>query len=354
MKIAHYLKKLHLTGGTKVLMQHQMMLRELGHETRWFVKEIVTDFDFGVPVTQINNVDEISSYLPNILIVNKPKDYWEVKTVKAGHLVYLSQAFEIDHMNIRRVKKKKVHSGFPGNIAMDFKWWLKKRRIHKLYAEPTEKWCVSPYLMEVLKPYKCPTRLVRNSFDADLYNLSNKKKNSVPVILSVGDYSLSRKNMPFLFNALANVTEKFHLIRVSPNQITEEERNSCFVSEFHSRIPETQLAELYRKTDILISTSTDEGFGLPVLESMACGTLCILSDIGAYKCFANIADEAPEEYALFFDSSKPEELTDLLDKVLISSERYENIRKNGITLSSFYTRDKTVSDLKIAIEELTQ
>ena len=349
MKIAHYLRKLHLTGGTKVLAQHQEMMQNLGHEVFWFVREVCTDFDFELPIIVVESVEEISSYEIDILIVNKPKDYWEVKAVTCGRLVYLSQAFEVDHMKIRCEKKKKVHHSFLGTIAMNVKWWLKKQRIHKMYAEKTEKWCVSPYLMEVLKPYGCPTKLVRNSFDDSLYNLSDKKQNHVPVILSVGDYKLSRKNMPLLFDALKQVEKKFHLIRVSPDSISEEEKESGLVGEFYSRIPEKQLAELYRKADILVSTSTDEGFGLPVLEAMACGALCVLSGIGAYKGFAGIEDDAPDNYALFFNPRQSEELTECISDVLSNSEKYEQIRTNGIKLASYYRKDKTIEDLKKAI-----
>jgi glycosyltransferase involved in cell wall biosynthesis len=355
MKIAYYLKKLHLTGGTKVLMQHQQMLRDLGYETYWFVKEVSTDFDFEVPIVKIEDVSEISSYNIDVLVVNKPKDYFEVKQVKTKHLVYLSQAFEITHMEIRCDRKKKLpaYRSFLGRTMMDFKWWLKKRRIHRMYGEPTVKWCVSPYLMKVLKNYKCPTMLVRNSFDDKLYfKPSTKLSNPKPIILSVGDYALSRKNMPFLFEALANVKEDFYLIRVSPNPMTEAEKKSGLIDEFHSCIEENELASLYRKSDILLSTSTDEGFGLPPLEAMACEALCILSDIGAYRQFSDIADDAPKDYALFFDPYDILSLTNILDRVLKNIDDFESIRENGVNLSSYYTVDKTVSDLKKALTSL--
>ncbi|MCK5845547.1 MAG: hypothetical protein KAG97_12610, partial [Victivallales bacterium] len=222
MRIAHYLKTLHLTGGTKVLAQHQEMLRDLGHEVFWFVREVDTDFDFETPITTISNVDEMNDRELDVLIVNKPKDYFEVKDVSARRLVYLSLAFEIDHMNIRCEKKKKgAHPSAFGRVAMNFKWWLKKRRIHRMYAEKTVKWAVSPYLMEVLEPYKCLVRLVRNSFDESLYNVKDKHKGEPLRLLSVGDYSLSRKNFKCLFDALSASSADFHVTRVSPNAMTD-------------------------------------------------------------------------------------------------------------------------------------
>lgn len=354
MKIAHYLRALHLTGGTKVLAQHQEIFRSLGHDVYWFVQKIDTDFDFGMPIIEIADVGEMVKYDIDVLIVNKPKDYYEVRGVPAKHLVYLSQAYEIDHMNIRRDNKKRSgHPSVLGKLAMNIKWGLKKRRIHKMYAEKEVKWAVSPYLMDVLKQYGCPTKLVRNSFDEALYNVKEKRKGDPLRLLCVGDYELSRKNLPFLFDAIAASSGNFHFTRVSPNPITEKEKASGLVDEFHTRIPEDQLARIYRESDILVSTSTDEGFGLPVIEAMACGALCLLSDIGAYRDFAKIADDAPKEYALFFDPSEPEELASLLNEVSADYEKFDTIRRNGLKLTSFYTRAQMISDLKSALEDLT-
>jgi glycosyltransferase involved in cell wall biosynthesis len=256
-------------------------------------------------------------------------------------------------MNVRREKKKLgAHASFIGRAAMDIKWWLKKRRIHKMYAEKTVKWAVSPYLMEMLEPYGCPRRLVRNSFDDALYNAKEKRRGNPLKLLSVGDYSLSRKNMKCLFEALDASSARFHVTRVSPNPITDEEKSSGLVDEFHTRIPEERLAAIYRETDILVSTSTDEGFGLPVIEAMACGALCVLSDIGAYRDFAKIAPEAPKDYALFFDPASPAELAESLDSIAEDYDAFEETRLNGMGLTSFYTRSQTISDLEVALAEL--
>ena len=353
MRIAHYLRTLHLTGGTKVLAQHQEILRKLGHDVFWFVRAIDTDFDFGTPIIEIPDVAEMSKYELDLLIVNKPKDYFEVKDVRADNLVYLSQAYEVDHMNVRREKKKgSAHSSIFGKTAMDFKWWLKKRRIHKLYADKTVKWVVSPYLMKVVKSYGAPAKLVRNSFNDALYNLKDKRRGEPLRLLTVGDYSLSRKNMKCLYDALSKTTRKYHVSRVSPNPITDDEKAYGVVDEFYSRVSEERLAEIYRGTDILVSTSTDEGFGLPVIEAMACGALCVLSDIGAYRDFAEIASEAPKEYALFFDPEDPESLASILDEVSADYEKFDTVRNNGIGLTSFYTRAQTISDLEAALASL--
>jgi len=58
--------------------------------------------------------------------------------------------------------------------------------------------------------------------------------------------------------------------------------------EYIERIlPTHQLAGLYKACDVLVHPYRGEGFGLPVLEAMACGTPVIVTDGGATSDFCN-------------------------------------------------------------------
>jgi glycosyltransferase involved in cell wall biosynthesis len=63
---------------------------------------------------------------------------------------------------------------------------------------------------------------------------------------------------------------------ISPDQVT-------FADQYDYRmgVSDEVMAAIYTRSDVLLSASAGEGFGLPVLEAQACGTPVIVSDFSA-------------------------------------------------------------------------
>jgi glycosyltransferase involved in cell wall biosynthesis len=51
--------------------------------------------------------------------------------------------------------------------------------------------------------------------------------------------------------------------------------------EHRMGVPDSTMAQIYSRTDVLLSATAGEGFGLPVLEAQACGTPVIVSNFSA-------------------------------------------------------------------------
>ncbi|GJD94855.1 MSMEG_0565 family glycosyltransferase [Methylobacterium iners] len=80
-------------------------------------------------------------------------------------------------------------------------------------------------------------------------------------------------------------------------------------------VPQADMPALYRVADVLAFPSWKEGFGLCVLEAMACGTPTIVSDLPPFTEHLNRAD------ALFVDPADPDELARAMTAALTPERR---------------------------------
>jgi len=75
---------------------------------------------------------------------------------------------------------------------------------------------------------------------------------------------------------------KDHQAEVNKLQIMEEYHNLCFIKQ---NCTDAELRNLYSQADCLVMPSLAEGFGLPALESLACGTPVLTTSFGGQTDF---------------------------------------------------------------------
>lgn len=99
---------------------------------------------------------------------------------------------------------------------------------------------------------------------------------------------------------------------------------------FLNYVAETDLPGLYAQAEALVLPSFDEGFGLPALEAMACGTPVIVSNGGALP-------ETVGDAALIFDFAKPHDLTNQLQLCLSEAALRRSLREKGLARAGQFT-----------------
>ena len=123
---------------------------------------------------------------------------------------------------------------------------------------------------------------------------------------------------------------------------SEELRDRIFLPGF---VSDDDLVTYYNLSTALIYPSLFEGFGLPPLEAMACGTPVITSAGGAIP-------EVVGKAALIFPPDRPDKLSEAILQVLRSPDLREMLRKKGRRHSRRFTWKKTAEKYLELYEEL--
>ena len=79
----------------------------------------------------------------------------------------------------------------------------------------------------------------------------------------------------------------------------------------------------YSGADLTVLPSFEEGFGLPVIESMACGTPVACSNTASLP---EVAGDAAE----YFVPSNPESIAAAIEDVVLSQERWRELQIRGL------------------------
>ena len=95
------------------------------------------------------------------------------------------------------------------------------------------------------------------------------------------------------------------------------------------------LRTVYAAAEAMVMPSRLEGFGLPVLEAMACGTPVVCSRAASLP-------EVGGEAVVYFDPSSPEELADAIGRVLDSAELRQSLRARGLARAAQFTWKQSV------------
>lgn len=110
--------------------------------------------------------------------------------------------------------------------------------------------------------------------------------------------------------------------------------------KFLGYVPDSELPGLYNGADLFVYPSLHEGFGMPLLEAMACGAVIAASNRSSIP-------EIVGEAAAYFDPYNVEEMTSSLHKALVDTVLRETLIKKGFQriapLTWEHAAQKTIS-----------
>jgi glycosyltransferase involved in cell wall biosynthesis len=108
---------------------------------------------------------------------------------------------------------------------------------------------------------------------------------------------------------------------------------------FAGVVPEEKLPSLYRGAHALVFASLYEGFGLPVLEAMACGTPVITSNVTAMP-------EISGDAALLVDPTSVKQIAGAMEQAVSDNSLRQELREKGLARASQFSWASTTERVK--------
>lgn len=103
---------------------------------------------------------------------------------------------------------------------------------------------------------------------------------------------------------------------------------------FLGAVAEKDLPALYSSADLFVFPSLYEGFGLPVIEAMACGVPVACSNVSSLP-------EVAGDAALLFDPTSPEAIAMTIQQALKDADLRNQLRQRGILQASRFSWERT-------------
>jgi glycosyltransferase involved in cell wall biosynthesis len=187
-------------------------------------------------------------------------------------------------------------------------------------------------------------KVVHNGFPKEIFN---ELKNDLEIIAALNKYNLvtpyylyvgrleRKKNTAFLVEALSilrsdypDIKEKLVLIGNAGYGYDEvkyaiEEFNLGHEIFIPGWVEEVDLPNIFRGASAFIFPTRHEGFGIPVLQALACGVPTAVSDLP-------VLHEVAEESVIYFNQNDKHAISEAMAKIVLNKDLRQNCINSGL------------------------
>ncbi|NJE77285.1 glycosyltransferase family 1 protein [Thermococcus sp. ES12] len=188
----------------------------------------------------------------------------------------------------------------------------------------------------------------------EIKKIKQKYNLNYPFILYVGTLE-PRKNIPTLLKALYKLKKQGlpHKLVITGKKGWKYKNIFELISKlnlqrdviFTGYVPREDLPALYNAADLFVYPSLYEGFGLPPLEAMACGTPVITSNTSSLP-------EVVGNAGIMVDPYDVNGLAKAIYEVLTNDRLREELRKRGLERAKMFSWKKTAEETLKVYEEV--
>jgi len=103
---------------------------------------------------------------------------------------------------------------------------------------------------------------------------------------------------------------------------------------FHGYVDDNDLLQFYNACEIFVFPSFYEGFGIPILEAMACGRAVACANVTAIP-------EVADASAILFSPQNTDEIVRAMRDLLVDRELRERMERLGLNNAAHFSWDRT-------------
>ena len=278
-------------------------------------------FNFTIPK---NIKGKVINTIYDTVFISAPETMGDRKTLKeykygaqkSDLIITISESAKKDIVDHLKVPKEKIKIIYPG---IDFEKYSREIEKNKL--------------RKIRKKYKLPKKYI-------LYlGTIEPRKNIVRIINSFLEYrNLTKSDIKLVI--AGGKGWKYEKIM----KLVEQNKENIVLTGY---IEEEDKISLYKMAEIFVFPSLYEGFGMPVLEAMACGVPVITSNVSSLP-------EVAGKAAILVNPLKVEEMTDAYSKILSNEEFRKKMIEEGIEQSKKFQWKESARKLEKIYEELSE
>ena len=217
-------------------------------------------------------------------------------------------------------------------------------------------------LMQYLAVEEAKITVIHNGIDHSVFKPSpvNDGRFSAPYVLYVGS-ERPRKNLACLLRAFAALKDRgprfasLRLLKVGSPGRSDAFRTATLAEarrlgidrdiDFVDYVSDQDLAVIYSNALALVYPSLYEGFGLPVVEAMACGCPVVTTNVSSLPEVAGSA-------ALLVDPHDPAGFAEALHSVILDRDLSTRLRGDGLRRAREFSWNNTISATYAVYEEV--
>ena len=280
MRIAFLAPHIKISGGVRILLTYASLLSRRGHKVTVYVqsknsfrRSVSNFFQIGLPswipgfAARVVRIPEMSSQhikQADVLIATTWQTAHALAAIPASHgrQYYLVQHDEGLYHGDR--------AGVDAALSL-----------------PQEKIVVSTWLHDILKErYHQESSVLINPVDEKLFYQTKRTAPTDTVRVLLLHHTYAWKGTAEGAEVILRVKKRHPEVRFIMFGAREKDDIPYPCDEYHYKIPQDKLADLYSNTDIYLCPSWEEGFGLPSVEAMRSGAALVTYDNGGSQDFA--------------------------------------------------------------------